>query len=670
VVRRKQGDPRPVRGLTAGARGAGCIVPPGAPRDSEGSDGATAAMRTLLIDMPFGLVERPALGLSLLKPELERCGCSCDISYANHRFSAVLGAADYRRVADDLPDEALAGEWVFAEALFGPGAAPLREFGALLLSRWGQRPDLLPVLQRARALAESFVEEVVDSIDWAAYRLVGFTSSCHQNLAALAVARSVKAEHPHVTIAFGGPNWDGEMGLAQLRAFGFVDFACVGEADESLPELARRLIENGEGPLPDGVAGRVDGHVELGGPGPRPPADLDELPLPDFRDYVAALAAGGLAGSEQRTVSVEASRGCWWSGRGPCSFCGQNGTSRVYREKSPGRVLDELLAAAGRCPGATVELTDNVVSPNFLRDVLPRVAGTALEGKLFFEARPTITKADVALLAALGCRVQFGIESFCDHTLDLMRKGVRGLENLRLLKWCRIYGVRPAWNILYGVPGEIDGDLEAMLAILPRVRFLTPPRHCAPVRLQRFSPLFEEAARSGLRDLRPVPSYGRVYPFPDDVLRDIAYFFDVAEEVPRSTAALRFRLRKEVERWQGSGDAGTLRRDAAADGAWLLRDTRDAMDARVHVLDPLSRRVLDECDDIATRGRLLEVAESDGVPANAARLDASLRSLVSIGALVGDGERYLSLALPVSAVTPERSTSAVSRAAGSMPRAE
>ena len=44
------------------------------------------------------------------------------------------------------------------------------------------------------------------------------------------------------------------------------------------------------------------------------------------------------------------------------------------------------------------------------------------------------------------------------HVLKLMRKGTSMLQNLRLLKWCRYYGIEVAWNLIWGFPGETEED--------------------------------------------------------------------------------------------------------------------------------------------------------------------------------------------------------------------
>ena len=39
-----------------------------------------------------------------------------------------------------------------------------------------------------------------------------------------------------------------------------------------------------------------------------------------------------------------------------------------------------------------------------------------------------------------------------------MKKGVSGLQNIQLLKWCKEIGVEPLWNFLLGFPGESPDD--------------------------------------------------------------------------------------------------------------------------------------------------------------------------------------------------------------------
>src|SRR6185312_11413238 len=81
-------------------------------------------MRVLLVSMPFGALDRPALGISQLKPILAASGTRCDILYLNLEFAHLVGADEYRWISTELPYTAFAGDWVFTDSLYGsrPGA--------------------------------------------------------------------------------------------------------------------------------------------------------------------------------------------------------------------------------------------------------------------------------------------------------------------------------------------------------------------------------------------------------------------------------------------------------------------------------------------------------------------------------------------------------------------
>ena len=74
--------------------------------------------RTLLLAMPCAPVERPPLGLNLLRAGLERAGEPCDIRYPNLAFAQLLSPSLYHLLVFDFPRASLVGEWVFAPALF------------------------------------------------------------------------------------------------------------------------------------------------------------------------------------------------------------------------------------------------------------------------------------------------------------------------------------------------------------------------------------------------------------------------------------------------------------------------------------------------------------------------------------------------------------------------
>jgi hypothetical protein len=111
--------------------------------------------------------------------------------------------------------------------------------------------------------------------------------------------------------------------------------------------------------------------------------------------------------------------------------------------------------------------------------------------------------------------------------LDLIRKGVRMIQNVALLKWCRELGIRVSWNLLYAVPGETLDDYEHQIALMRRIPQLMPPTSVSRVRIDRFSPYFQRYADFGWSSIRPLDLYAELHPTTSaSGVHDLAYHFD------------------------------------------------------------------------------------------------------------------------------------------------
>ena len=604
-------------------------------------------MRVLLVCMPFSGVGRPPLGISLLRAALVREGVECDIAYPNLRLAETLGAASYDRIADQLPVEAMAGEWVFSAALNQRGRSPDQEYvDEILRARWKLPEQDVDLIRDARSQASRFLRELFATVAWDRYQLVGFTSSFMQNAASLALARMIKEKYPQVLIVFGGANWYGVMGREFHHKVPFADFICSGEADSSLPRLAKHLGASTRNSLPDipGVVYRQGSRTVA--TAETPVDDLDGLPFPDYSDYFDALRTHRAALASFPCIQVEMSRGCAWAVKGPCRFCGLNGGTRTFREKSPARFLTELRSLASLWPTSFIGLADNAVPSSFFSYVLPKLAERPLASPLFVELRPDMTRSDMALLADARVSIQPGIESLSDHVLRLMHKGTRALENLRLLRWAASEGVKVYWNLLYGFPGETQPDYEEIQALLPAIQHLQPPASCAALRMDRFSSFFENPERYGFSAVRPGAAYRHIYPFGEKALRRVAYSFDY-DYKPGVESPPTDELRRQVTAWQKDHLHGELRAfDAAGETMWLL-DTRPGSAVRRVRLDSLDAALYRACEDICSRseaGRRVR-AELGESAAHDDEIERRLSSFVERRLMANTGDRFLSLAL-------------------------
>jgi ribosomal peptide maturation radical SAM protein 1 len=562
-----------------------------------------AMKKVLLLSMPFGALERQALGLSLFKARLEGEGVPCDVRYLTFAFADLISVEEYCWFSTELPHTAFVGEWVFTPCLYGPNARSQALYiRSVLRGLWRFDDSSVDRILRAQAMAPHFIEYCLQSVPWDDYALVGFTSTFEQNIASLALARRLKVEHHHVKVVFGGANWEGEMGLEFHRRFPFVDYACMGEADESFPMLVQLLLANrlkgkARAAIP-GLIYRSDGKTVLTR-SHEPVRDLDALPIPDYSDYFRDFDHSSASTCVVPTLLFESGRGCWWGEKRHCMFCGLNGATMAFRAKSSQRTLREIEHLVTRWQIDQVQAVDNVVPMNYFNDFFPVLVDVERPVRLFYEVRANLSREHVKILRDAGVlHVQPGIESFNNHILKLMRKGTTALQNIQFLKWCKEYGVQADYNLLYGFPGETSEDYRELFQFLRAVRFLNPPTGCGPIRLDRFSPYFEEAEVHGISNVRPIPPYSHLYPFGDESVRKVAYYFDYDLTLGTIPVDQSAELLRWVEDWKTHPEPGTLQAFERPDGTLALLDRRSQAIRSSAVLQGMDKAVYDYCDSV------------------------------------------------------------------------
>jgi len=618
--------------------------------------GRVQPQRVLLLCMPYGALERQALGLSLLKADLREAKIACDIRYPTFVFAQLIGLANYLWTSIELPYTAFAGDWTFTQALYGPDhVRDAKYLQNVLREKWRVDEQDIQRLLQVRDRVDHFLSYTIELIPWQQYGIVGFTSTFEQNLASLALAKIVKRSHPNIKVVFGGANWESEMGLELHRRFNFVDYVCSGEADQSFPELVRHVFSG----RPDEELATVRGVVYRRGEEsiatgqPLLVRDLDRLPFPDYSDYFAALAETSEATPVPPVLLLETSRGCWWGAKSHCTFCGLNGGTMAFRSKTPQRALAELVYLIDLWHLDYVEVVDNILDMKYFDEMLPALATSDRPVRLFYEVKANLNRNQVRILAESGVhRIQPGIESFSDHVLKLMRKGTTGLRNVQLLKWCRQFGIDVDWNLLYGFPGETAEDYAQMLELLHVIRFLGPPCACGPVRLDRFSPYFNSPADFGIRNVRPMESYTYLYPFDTVSLSRIAYYFDYEYEHDVDPDGYAASVIEFIRDWQHSPERGTLLACVREDGALVLLDSRAIATAPQFVLTDLDRCAYEFCDSVHSAVAVVEHLQDEypGVAFEPAQVVELLDSLVANRLMLRAGSSYLSLALQAAPV--------------------
>ncbi len=619
--------------------------------------------RVLIVNMPFANLRWPNLGPSLLKAALVERGIGCDVAYLNFDFAERIGLERYTWIADCFAF-VLGGERLFAKDFFR-GRLPSDEtyFRDVLLPT---DPGLTPADLRDYRAAEEhvgpFLDRCMESADWSRYAIVGFAASFQQTMPSMCLARRIKAMRPEIKIVFGGAACEGPMGIELLRRFPEIDYVFLGEADLTFPPVVEQILAGERVHLPPGVLGRDALAAEmpccdqprpaaaalLADPGTFMVRSMDELPYPDFDVYFARLRASPLASRIEPLLFFETSRGCWWGEKHHCKFCGLNGSTLAYRSKSPQRALDEMRHLAKRHNVHRACTADNILDYRYFETLLPMLRKENLDLGFVYEMKANLTRRQVQALLDAGIgAAQLGIETFLTPVLKLAGKGANALQNLQTLKWFSEAGIEVKWNLLYGFPGENPDDYRTLAELLPSLYHLAPPLAVGRVRLDRFSPYFEDPARYGIANPRPNRAFRYVYPFPEESLARMAYYYEYDYADGRNPLDYAAPALAAVQTWQQLAGTVTLRYWDRPDGVLILHDTRPCAAVFQRRLTGIARQVYLHCDTGQSLKRILEfVAQnSDAGQADEAAIRRLLDQWLTERLMVFSDGRYLSLGL-------------------------
>ncbi len=610
-------------------------------------------MRICLVTMPWQSLDMPSLPVGLLSAVIgeERPHHEVLAFYANLEWAAyVLEQTSGEVTPDDYAEIAErglfhgVGDWVFTSSLYPGMSWPLDNFEAYLASVAEEVSAVGPA-RRMRDLAPTFVEKLAREILSGEPGLVGLTSTFMQNVPSLSLAAELKRQAPAVLTVMGGGNCDGPMGAALHRNFDSLDFVVSGEGERALLELLDVVERGGDeqqfGSVP-GLCWRQNGRTVANSPAAEA-VPIESLPTPIFDDYFQSVDEGPVRNYVEPKIVLEAARGCWWGMRKHCTFCGLNGSNIAFRSKSPERVWIELDGYARRHQVLDVVMVDNIMDMGYITTLLPKMADSGWDLRVHYEVKSNLKAKHVRAMGEAGVvHIQPGIESLSTRVLDLMRKGVDGITNVRLLRDCESLRVTTPWNYLYGFPGETDDDYRTIIDQMPNLHHLQPPRVGSRITVERFSPYHREP-ELGFAFRTPASIYRHVFDLPVSELMDLVYLFD--SEPAGITGDTEKILLDSVAEWQESYFGSTLVQEWHGSELVII-DRRVRLEAREHVLhegwETAAYELLTNGLGQAGLTRGLEQRDERVPPSDV--LEQWLDQLVADGLAFGDAGRYVSLA--------------------------
>lgn len=603
-----------------------------------------------LVNMPFSYAKYPSIQLGTLAALLKSNGIPVDCHHLNVRFAHLIGVELHESICEK---RALFGEWLFSFLLFRDNPKRV-EYPQVFKPVFEQiaHESGRPVgyfEEMATRIAPQFLTWALRSIDWGQYKLVGFTSTFDQNMASLTMAKLIKDLYSHVTIVFGGANFDGEMGLEHLRAFPFIDYVVIGEGEQTFLPFVRQILDGTTDHVPDGVAYRQGEQIRFT-PNSSLFSDFSKSGPPDYDDYYRLLEElGQTAQGLDRILLYEGSRGCWWGEKHHCTFCGLNAQSMKFRAKPPKQVLQDLSYLSHRYDAVRFRLVDNIIDMGYIDNLFGKLAADHCDLDVFIETKSNLQKRQIKTLAAGGVKcMQPGLESLSLNQLRAMDKGATPMQNIICLKWSLYYRVTVLWNILLGFPGETNEDYRCQLDLIPSLLHLQPPEATGKFWLQRFSPYFTRPHEYGVRITGPGMAYNYVYDAKRVDLKKIAYDFEYELDNWTVDPHLYQELVAAIESWQRmhrSGDRPFLYYSKAPTYV-MVYDGRNPKQPIRRRYEGLAALVIEICNESAKSLEQIRTAMAGRVDTGDEQLAATLAELTASRIIYEERDKYFTLAVP------------------------
>lgn len=609
----------------------------------------------LLATMPFGPLYQPSIGLTLLKDSLSPLNLQAEILYLTLQFGNQIGPKLYNRIAAGRPYQDLVGEWLFSDDLFGRGNTQDWTYIDGILRRKDPKDSRqIPVSESyisqllwVKKQIPIFMDYVVQKILDCNPKILGLTSIFQQHVASLALAKRVKEARSEITIIMGGANCEDVMGAEVVNQFSFIDYVVSGEGDIIFPELAGSILAGKSSYYLQGVFSKdnlafknINGQF-LSAP---PVKEMDNLPPLDYDDFFHQ--AQDILEPQKISLPFETSRGCWWGEKHHCTFCGLNGSTMDYRSKSQERALEELYMLSDSYPDQSIFVVDNILDMRYFKHFIPTLKENRIPSELFYEVKANLRKEQLVEMIDAGItRIQPGVESLSDHVLDLMRKGVSVSQNIQLLKWCKELGMELSWNVIWGFPGETPEDYLEMGELIPLLTHLKPPVGTSQLRLDRFSPNYEEAAEFGITNIRATLPYQYIYPFEEPIVRNLAYHFTYEYENEQDVSSYSQPILRKLKQWRENSDATDMFSVDLGD-ILLIWDFRPIAKSPLTILRNSQKEFYELCDKGQIRNSLISKSSVEGE--NEKLLDWFVEQKL----IAHVSNRYVSLAVPLGLHTP------------------
>lgn len=319
----------------------------------------------------------------------------------------------------------------------------------------------------------NIIDELCREILVAKPKILGFSLHQTSHVFIKAITDRVMPHLPNTVLVVGGMSCY-HNNIARF-IFPAAEYVVVGEADVVVGPLFEALAR-GERPknLP-GIVSRHDtpDHVYVGAPLSH---NLDHLGAPDYGFTNLDLYRNW---NYYTLIPIVGSRGCGWS---RCTFCAERFN---WRARTPELVAEEIEYYNKRgFKDFVFNESDFNSNHEFVirlcKDIIRRGLVVNFSAQLRISRKSDLEYFTLMKDAGFGC-LRFGVDGFSKNALRLQRKGYTMDDVRNNLRDCAKVGIYTEVNVVIGVPGETEEDVDEAIDFLielkseiGRVAFINP----------------------------------------------------------------------------------------------------------------------------------------------------------------------------------------------------
>lgn len=306
------------------------------------------------------------------------------------------------------------------------------------------------------------IEEIIDQIIEQKPKVVGISLNGFNRTLVKRFIKKIKEKCSDILIVVGG--YDCVYSYVGPHVFKDYDYMVIGEAEPVMKSLVQALTR-GERPkdLP-GVFSRFDSANRVFEPAPLF-RDLDALEFPKYEwlphHYYQTF-------DRKHLIPITGSRGCNW---GRCRFCAE---CFPFRKRSPKNVVDEMEWWT-KFSMHTFHFNESDVNGDhenlhgICSEIIKRGLKVRLVGQLRIDRRNTKEYFEHLHRAGFA-HLRFGVDGWSANALKLQCKGYVMDNVYQNLKDCHDSGIFTTVNMVIGVPGETNEDVDEYITHITNLR--------------------------------------------------------------------------------------------------------------------------------------------------------------------------------------------------------